>query len=496
MTPSKTAQGGSPDSSDLRELTALLTEMQRRKARHDLIAYTEATLPSYAPAGHHRRIAGRLEAVSDGRIDRLLIITPPRHGKSELASKRFPAWHLGRYPHDQVIACSYAASLAVSFGRAVRNLAASPAHQAVFPGTALAPDSKAAERWHTTEGGVYVAAGVGGPITGRGADILLIDDPIKNREDAESAVLRASLWDWYTSTAYTRLMPGGRIVLIQTRWHEDDLAGRLLAEAETGGDRWEVLHLPALEDGRALWPAWYPPEALARIRAAVGPREWQALYQGEPTPDEGAYFKRGWIRYYDAPPAHVRSYGASDYAVTDGGGDYTVHGVIGVDPADDIYVLDWWREQTESDRWVEALLDLMDRHQTLIWAEEAGQIQKSVGPYIAKRQAERRIYGRRESFTSAVDKAIRARAIQARMASRGIYLPRNAPWTPALVGELLKFPHARHDDQVDVLSLIGRMLAVLAKGSAPAQAKPGDEMNTITLDALWRQARPKGRRRG
>ncbi len=477
-------------------LAALLAERRRRAARRGLIAYTQATLPRYAAAPHHRRIAARLEAVAAGTCDRLLIVTPPRHGKSELASTRFPAWFLGRYPEKEIIAASYNLDLARHFGRSVRNLVASPEHLAIFPGTRLAADSTAAERWRTTAGGSYLAAGVDSAVTGRGAHVFIIDDPVKSRAEAESETARAHAWDWYRSVVYTRLMPGGAVVVIQTRWHEDDLAGRLLAEAESGGDRWELLHLPALDEaGAALWPAWYPAPALARIRAAIGPREWQALYQGDPTPDEGAYFKRAWIRTYDTAPAHLRTYGASDYAVTDGGGDYTCHGVIGVDEADDIYLLDWWREQTASHVWIDAMLDLMTRHETLIWAEEAGQIQKSLGPFIAKRQAERRVYGRREQFVSAADKATRARAIQARLAMGRVWFPKRAPWTPALIGELLKFPAGRHDDQVDVMALFGRMLAAYAKGAPPAAAKPAGDIRAVTFDALIADhERRRGRR--
>ena len=468
-------------------LAGLLAEKQHRTARRSLIAYTEATLPGYAAAGHHRRIAERLEAIERGEIDRLLVVMPPRHGKSELASRRYPAWYLGRHPDRQIIAASYNSDLAADFGRAVRNLMGSSEHRAVFPGSTLAPDSAAANRWHTGAGGSYVAAGVGTAITGRGAHVLLIDDPIKGREDAESETYRERLWNWYRAVAYTRLMPGGSIVLIQTRWYEDDLAGRLLAEMERGGDRWEVLHLSARsETGEALWPEWYPAGDLARIRAAIGPREWQALYQGDPTPDEGSYFRRDWIRYYDDPPEHMRTYGASDYAVTNDGGDYTVHRVVGVDPKDDIYVLDWWRGQTDSDRWIDAMLDLMKRHEPLIWAEEAGQIGKSLGPFIVKRQMERKVYGRREQFVSATDKPTRARSIQARMSMGKVYLPCKASWTPGLVSELLKFPAGKHDNQVDVMSLFGRMLAALAKGVVPPAAKEPSDMHTTPWTSCGR----------
>ena len=197
-------------------------------------------------------IAEKLEAVERGEIDRLMINMPPRHGKSELASRRFPAWFLGRHPNKSVIAASYNSDLAADFGRQVRNIVAAREYANLFE-TKLAEDSRAANRWNTDAGGSYVAAGVGTAITGGGADILLIDDPVKDREEADSEIQRQKVWDWYTSTAYTRLAPGGRIIVIQTRWHEDDLSGRLLVEQAKGGDKWEILELPAItSDGR--WP--------------------------------------------------------------------------------------------------------------------------------------------------------------------------------------------------------------------------------------------------
>jgi hypothetical protein len=210
-------------------------------------------------------MAERLEAVERGEIKRLMIFSPPRHGKSELVSRRFPAWYLGRNPDRQVISASYGADLAADFGRDVRNIVASPEFTVLFGGVGLAEDSGAKHRWHTNRGGSYVAAGVGTAITGRGADILNIDDPTKDREAAESVLVREATWGWYTSTAYTRLMPGGAVILTMTRWHQDDLAGRLLAEQESGGDRWEILSLPALDDdGSALWPERYDVDALQR----------------------------------------------------------------------------------------------------------------------------------------------------------------------------------------------------------------------------------------
>lgn len=428
-------------------------------ARSRLIPFTEYTFPQFQTARHHKIIAEHLELVATRKIDRLMIFMPPRHGKSELASRRFPAWYLGDHPENQIIAASYGHELAMDFGREVRNIVASPEYDKLFPDSSLALDSKAADRWHTKQSGTYIAAGVGTPIVGRGAHVFLIDDPIKDREAADSQTMRRRTWDWYRGVVYTRLMPGGAIILIQTRWHEDDLAGRLLEAQEQGGDQWKVLDLPAINEAQeALWPEWYNEDRLARIRTAIGPREWQAQYQQRPAPEEGAYFKRDWVRWYEGKPENLRIYGASDYAVTDNGGDYTVHMVAGVDPADNLFILDMWRQQTASDIWVEVFLDMVDRWKPLVWAEEKGQIEKSVGPFIEKRARERQVYCAREQYASASDKPTRAQAFRARMAMGKVYLPSSAPWIGEMMAEMLTFPAGKNDDMVDVLSLFGRML--------------------------------------
>lgn len=442
---------------------------RRELARRRLIDFIHYTFPNYQAAAHHHQIADRLEAVERGDIDRLMITLPPRHGKSELASRRFPAWFLGRNPDLSVIAASYNSDLANDFGREVRNIVSSQEYGAVFQ-TALAQDSKAANRWHTETGGAYVAAGVGTAVTGRGADILLIDDPLKDREEADSELRRQRVWDWYTSTAYTRLAPGGRIIVIQTRWHEDDLSGRLLAEMKNGKDQWELLSLPAIgNDGAALWPDRYPIAALERIKANIGSRDWSALYQQAPAPDEGLYFKREWFRFYTELPKHLRYYGASDYAVTADGGDFTVHGVAGIDPEDNIYLADVWRKQTESNIWVDAFCDLILRFRPLYWAEEQGQILKSLGPFITKRMMERKAHCAREQFVSTADKPTRARSFQARAAMGKVYLPANAPWVADFLAELLSFPAGVNDDQVDMTGLLGRLLDKMVGGRVPKQ---------------------------
>jgi len=434
----------------LTELETLQRELTTRQARKSLLSFTEYTNPAYRGANHHRLIADKLEAVERGEIDRLMIFMPPRHGKSELASKRFPAWCLGRQPKRQIIAASYNSDLANDFGRNVRNIVAEPEFGQVFPNVGLAPDSQAANRMNTNHGGTYVAAGVGTAVTGRGADIALIDDPFKDREEADSERRRDVVWDWYRSTLFTRLMPGGAVVLIQTRWHEDDLAGRLL-EAE--GDQWEVLDLPAINKaGEALWPEWYDLKALNRIKDTIGQREWSALYQQQPQPDDGTYFQRAWFKEWDKLP-DVHYYGTSDYAVTDGGGDYTVHRIWGIDSKGEIYRVDGWRGQTTSDVWIEEKLNLIAKYKPLCWFGEGGVIQKAIEPMLKRRMLERGIFCRVEWLSSVSDKPTRARSFQAMAASGRVHFEKGAD-----LGEHLVFPAGKNDDDVDCSSLIGRAI--------------------------------------
>jgi predicted phage terminase large subunit-like protein len=267
-------------------------------------------------------------------------------------------------------------------------------------------------------------------------------------------------------------MPGGRVVVIQTRWHEDDLSGWLQADHNHEG--WVVLDLPAIsDDGKALWPEQYDIEALERIKRALPPRDWSALYQQRPTPEEGDYFKAEWFRSAKPPPVEqMRVYGASDYAVTADGGDYTVHVVVGIDADGRMWLLDVWRKQAASDEWVEAWCDLVLKWKPMGWAEETGQIKAGVGPFLEKRARERRAYTYREQFPTRGDKAVRAQSIRGRMAMEGLYIRPDAPWRSDLISECLRFPAGVHDDQVDALGLAGQLLDKMLAGVKPRSNEP------------------------
>lgn len=472
----------------------------RKSARTSLTKFIEVIAPDIIPARHHKLLLSKLEAVESGALPRLMIFMPPGSAKSTYASILFPPWFLGRNPGRSVIGASHAGELAERFGRRVRNLVGSSDFKRVF-GFGLSGDNAAAGRWETIRGGEYYAVGVDASVTGRRADLGIIDDPVKGRAEADSETVRNRTWDWYKADFWPRLKPGGRIVLIMTRWHEDDLAGRLLAEEKVGGEHWDVLSLPAeagLDDalgrspGELLWPEWF--NAGMFDEAKRDQRNWSALYQQQPTPESGDYFKSEWVRWYNEAPAldTLQMYGASDYAVTAQGGDYTVHGVIGVDPNDDIYVLDWWRGQEASDVWVEEFLDLLKAWRPIMWAEEQGQIIRSLGPFIEKRQLERRLFScYRKQFTSSHDKPTRAQSIRGRMAMGKVYLPRKAAWATDLVSELLRFPAGKNDDQVDVMSLIGRMLDDLIGGEDRKLEEPMRGASEMTMDEAWELARPK-----
>lgn len=446
-----------------------------------LIAYAAYQWPNYRDAEHHRLIARHLEMIERGEINRLMITMPPRHGKSMLASEFFPAWYIGRNPDHYVVMATYAQELADDFGRKVKNQIEESTFSSIFPGVSLADDSKSAKRFHIdgnlggyehsiAQKGAYYAVGVGGPLTGRGAHLLLIDDPVKNREDADSEVMRRKTKDWYTSTAYTRLMPNGKVVVIQTRWHEDDLSGWL--QEEHAHEGWVVLDLPAINDqGQALWPDQYPVDALERIKRALPARDWSALYQQKPQPDEGTFFQRAWFKTWDKLP-ECKYYGTSDYAVTDGGGDYTVHRIWGIDHNGEIYRVDGWRGQTTSDVWIEQKLNLIAKYKPLAWFGEGGVIQKAIEPMLKRRMRERSVFCRLEWMSSVHDKPTRARSFQAMAASGRVHFEKEAD-----LAEFLVFPAGKNDDDVDTASLIGRAIdqahpAILA--TKPQKTGPGD----------------------
>ena len=454
---------------------AALELLRRRKVRRSCIEWSRHI--GLEPAAHHQLIIDEFEELlATDEYDILLIFAPPGSAKSSYISVALPSWYMGRFPGNSILAASHSTTLAEKWGRKVRNIVA---EHSVTLGVSLADDSKAAGRWATNKGGEYYAVGVGVGIAGFRAKLGIIDDPFGSREDAESKTIRDKTGDWFDADFSARLQPGAKRVVMHTRWHEDDLAGRIIEGARKGKYRIRILSLPAIagpndplgrQVGEYLWddPNGYNYGGFLRERQAESrPREWNSLYQQNPTPDEGLYFKREQFRYYTELPQHLRYYGASDYAVTAKGGDFTVHAVIGVDPLDNLYVVHIWRQQTETDLWVDAFCDLVLKYKPLNWAEEQGQIIKSLGPFITKRMRERKAYCMREQFTSVSDKPTRARSFQGRVAMGKVYFPAHSPWLADLEAELLSFPAGVNDDTVDALGLAGRLLDKMVAGKAP-----------------------------
>tara|TARA_E500000081_G_scaffold4948_1_gene5515 strand:+ start:1730 stop:3367 length:1638 start_codon:yes stop_codon:yes gene_type:complete len=452
--------------------------------RKRLLPFVERFNPEYNAGWVHKDICKRLEKfskdVAQKKSPRLMLFMPPRHGKSTLASIAFPAWHLGRNPEHEFISCSYSGSLAMGFSRKVRSLLRDPGYKTAFS-TRLDPESQSAEAWLTTSGGGFVAAGVGGGITGKGAHVLVIDDPVKNREDAESQNNRDSNWDWYTSTAYTRLAPGGGVLVILTRWHDDDLAGRLLKAGADGGDDWEVVRYPAIAEedesfrdtGEALHPERYDVPSLERIQKAVGPRDWSALYQQNPVADDGDYFNRGMINYYEEDEVdqeQLRYYQAWDLAIGQRDrNDYSVGMCIGVDEHDRLHIMDVVRGRYDGFELVEKILDFYEQWKPSIIGIEKGHIEMALGPFLEKRVRERGLYEAyiKDLKTGRRDKEARARAIQGRMQQGMVFFPKEAVFTGPLIAELLRFPNGIHDDQVDALAWLGLMMTEFATYQAP-----------------------------
>jgi predicted phage terminase large subunit-like protein len=429
------------------------------------------------PAKHHQLIIDELMKVESGETKRLMLIFPPGSAKSTYSSMEFPPWYLGKNPGKNIIAASHTYDLAERFGRKARNIVGAIEFKNVFE-TTLSADSAAAGQWETSRGSEYFAAGVGGSITGRRADLGLIDDPVKSKEAAESEREREKAWDWYVNDFETRLKPDSRQILIQTRWHEDDLAGRIL---NRDGAMWKVIRVPMECDGpddplgravgERLWAEWFTEEMVNQAKKDL--RTWNALYQGNPIPEEGNFFKKEWFVEYgpDDIPSTLNIYGACDYAVTAKSGDYTELGIFGVDWDGDVWVLDWWFGQTDPEEWIDNQCSLILTHKPLIWFGEAGPVKRAIEPFLKKRMETRQAYCHLEWLASIHDKKTRARGIQSLASMGKVKIPKNKPWINHVMTQILQFDAGRHDDAVDVFSLIGRGLDFVQSAGQPKKRK-------------------------
>jgi len=416
-----------------------------------------------------------LESLARGEIRRLMVFQGPGSAKSTYASKLFPAWCLAQEtPHGMpwdILACSHTTGLAEDFSRVVRNYVRDDPQ---LLGYGLDDELTSVERWGTTKGDVYRCAGVTSAIAGKRGDGGIVDDPVPGREQADSETFRRKAWLWWNDDFLQRLKPDAWIAYIATRWHEDDIAGRILPvswDGESGpirardGEEWHVICLPSICDrdgdplgraiGDAIWPEWEPLASLESKRRQMTPRSWSALHQQRPTPESGDYFQREWFGRYTEIPRGCRFFLSSDWAVSEEGGDWTVHVVVGVDASSRLYIADVWRGRGTTDVTIDAGLDLVAKYRPACWLNEKGVILRVVGGQIRARMRERNIMCPTEDYARTSDKAATARGIQGRWSQGMVMLPEQAPWLADLEGELLRFPAGRHDDQVDALALVG-----------------------------------------
>lgn len=424
-------------------------------------------------ARHLQIISQALVRASSVGGSRIILAVPPRHGKSELVSRYFPAWFLGVFPHRRVILASYEADFAASWGRKARTILEE--HGDMF-GVRVSSESSAANRWDIAghDGGM-ITAGVGGPITGKGADLLLIDDPVKNFEEAHSETMRERNWQWWTSTAYTRLEPNASAIIIQTRWHEEDLAGRVMRE--TPHENWQEIRFPAIAEiddplgrlpGAALWPERYDEKRLAIIKQTLGSYQWSALYQGRPTPPEGEMFKRSWFAIVDAVPADADYCRAWDKAGTAGGGDFTVGVLMARDKDGFWYVVHVERGQWSSferNRIIKQTTEIdaaqYGRRYTVVVEQEPGSGGKESAEFTVKQLAGHTV--KIERVTG--EKISRAGPFAAQAEAGNVRIVRGG-WNRVYLDELTSFPNGVHDDQVDGSSGAFNQIALVRRLTA------------------------------
>lgn len=450
-------------------------------ARHSVAAYARLLWPAFQRPKHIEFLTKVLHAVECGKKDRVIVTMPPRHGKSNLCSQFFPAWYLGRHPDHYVITSSYAQTLADDFGRKVRNLLADPMHSTVFPGSQLSEDSASVQRFATTKGGQYYAVGRGGSITGRGGNLIVIDDPIKDREEANSERIRGLLHDWFTSVVYTRLMPAGKMLVIQTRWHEDDLAGWLLREHMDDG--WELFNMPAIAEkdegwrgeGDALWPDRYPVRidpgekgtSLERIRKAIGSTDFTSLYQQRVGAADGEIFLSRWFDSSQYEKTSARE--MTKYILVDPANskrkksDYTAMIVIGLSTDRNVYVLDMIRDRFSLTERAEHLFRLHKKWKPIrsVLYEQYGA--QADNAYLAEKMDQLNYRFRLQTVAGKLSKQERVRRLVPWFENGRVWFPKSL-WYTNFEGEeldlvrvfrneeYLTFPSGFHDDMIDALS--------------------------------------------
>lgn len=425
-----------------------ITDKAAIMARDNLLAYCVGMDSSFEIGRHHKLINNKLKKITDGSLKRAMFFMPPRHGKSRLISHEFAAWWMGHNPNKSVIFTTYNQELANEFGRKVRNRMYEPLFQKAFPECRIVDDSSSAKRFHTTTGCTYYAVGAGGPLTGRGGDLIIIDDPLKNREEASSALIRQKIKDWYTSTLRTRLMTGGSILIVQTRWHMDDISGWLLSQEN---NEWDVLSLPALnEDGSTLWPEKFNSEFILSAKKDIGSRDFQALYQQNPINDETNLIKRKWFKLYDERPFHTKFIAqfwdtAQQVGISN---DYSVC-TTWYETDNGFFLVDVWRNKLEFPQLIQSVESLYNKFKpNIVMIED-----KSSGSSLIQQLRQKTRIPVIAFNPKMRDKIVRASAITPIIESGSVYVPRIASWLEDYFLELEGFPNLAHDDLVDSTSM-------------------------------------------
>ena len=443
------------------KLKKLLDAEKILSARNDFLFFVKQVWPDFicrdanepSDWGHHQIIADKLNKVSEGKIKRLIINMPPRHTKSEFASYLFPAWMMGLRPNAKLMQVSHNAELSYRFGRKVRNLVDSDEYKKIFSNVGLQQDSKAAGRWETSQGGEYFAAGVGGAITGRGADILIIDDP-HTEQNVMSESAMEKTYDWYVSGPRQRLQPGGSIVVVMTRWATDDLTGRLIkAQVNPGADQWEVVEFPALlDDGQPVWPEYWKKEELEGVKASIPPQRWNAQYMQNPTSEEGAILKREWWRKWDKdwlPDCHYVIMSMDTAFLKKETADYSAITTWGVfypneDSKANLILLDSLKDRFEFPELRRVALD-----QYKYWNPDMVIVeQKASGTPLTHELRQMDIPVMTFTPSRGNDKHVRVNSCAPLFEAGQIWAP-DMPFAEEVIEECASFPYGDHDDLVD-----------------------------------------------
>ena len=435
-----------------------MASLQREAAQQDFMKFVGEMWPGFINGAHHKVMAQKFQDIAEGKCKRLIINMPPRHTKSEFASYLLPAWFLGKYPGKKIIQCSNTAELAVGFGRKVRNLVGSEQYARIFPNVSLRSDSKAAGRWSTNSNGEYFAIGVGGTVTGKGADLLIIDDPHSEQEAAianTNPEVYDKVYEWYGSGPRQRLQPGGSIIVVMTRWSKRDLTGKILKSSiERDGDTWEIIDFPAiLPSGKALWPQFWRLEELQALKEELPVSKWNAQYQQQPTSEEGALVKREWWQEWtlEKPPMCEYIIQSWDTAYTKNErSDYSACTTWGVfylnedEMQPNIILLDAFKERLEFPELKERALQYYKEWEPDVFIVEA----KAAGSPLIFELRRMGIPVSEFTPTRGNDKIARMNSVTDLFASGKVWAPRKR-WAEEVIEEMAAFPNSEHDDLVD-----------------------------------------------